>query len=276
MHEPEVFAKNNKGTQVGTTAALEKLGHLIRWKADQSDTILDVGCGPANVLMDIILPQFKGKYSQVFATDLSEKMIEFASNKYSGKDERVKFLTMDIMNVDNFLENYGQVDHVVSSFVVHWLPDQDTGLKNIFRVLKPGGDFFTVHAKNAAIFDVFEHMDQNEKWNQYFDNLKAFIPQSHKSVQPEKDLRDHLTSCGFVDVVVDVIPNKITTDDAASMKILFSSGLPQIHNIPEEQRKEYLDDFFNYGIENKLFGVLPSGEVSFVFDLFVAYAKKAE
>lgn len=275
MHEPELFEKLNKGTRDGTKAALAKYGHLIKWKPDHSDTILDVGCGPGNVLMDIILPQFKGMYSTCYATDISERMIDFAGKKYEDRED-VKFLILDITKVSGFLQTHGHVDHVVSTFVMHYIPDLDTGLKNIFEVLKPGGDFFTVHPRDAAVFDFYEYMDQNTKWNKYFDNLKQFVPSSHKSKNPEEELRSHLTKVGFTDVLVDWIPFNITTFNVDSMKLLFSSGLAQIHNIPAEMRKEYLDDVFDYGIDKKLISTLSSGEVTFAFNLFVAYGKKPE
>lgn len=277
MHEPEIFAKNNKGSLNGTASALDKIGHLIQWKADHSDTVLDIGCGPGNVLMDVVLPRFKGKYKQVYAIDLSEKMIEFANNKYSGVDSNVKFLKLDIVeNADELLRECGHVDHVVSSFVIHWIPDQDTALKNIFKVLKPGGDFFTVHCRDSTLFNFYEFMDKNEKWNEYFDNLKAFVPASHTAKQPEQDLRNHLAQCGFSDVFVDFIPYEIKMDNGEAMKVLFSSGLAQIHSIPEDRRREYVDDVFEYGIEHKLLTVHPSGEVSMPFNLFIAYGRKAE
>lgn len=56
MHEPEIFERVNKGTRDGATKALKMVGHLIRWTPD--DTILDVGCGPGDVLLDVILPVF--------------------------------------------------------------------------------------------------------------------------------------------------------------------------------------------------------------------------
>ena len=58
------------------------------------------------------------------------------------------------------------------------MPDQDRGLKNILKLLKPGGDFLSVHAATAGVFEVYEHMDKNDKWNKYFDNLKGYVPSS--------------------------------------------------------------------------------------------------
>lgn len=275
MYEPEIFAKNNQGTLNGTRTALEKIGHLIQWKPDNSDIILDIGCGPGNVLIDVVLPHFKGKYSKCYATDLSDKMIEFAQKRY-GDREDVAFQQLDIMNVDALLAKAGPVDHVVSSFVLHWIPDLQGGLKNIFKSLKPGGDFFTVHCRESGVFDIYEYMDKNPKWNCYFDNLKQFVPSSHKSDQPEEDLRKQLTDCGFTEVVVESIPNKKRADNADALKVLFSSGFPQIHRIPSDKRKEYLEDSYNYGVEKQLITVEESGAVSLVFNLFIAYAKKPD
>ena len=274
MHEPEIFEKNNKGTLEGTAKALDQMGHLIKWKPDHSDTILDIGCGPGNVLMNVVLPRFKGKYTTCYATDISDRMIDFAAKKYDRED--VKFLKMDIMEVDEFLKDYGTVDHVVSSFVVHWLPDQDTGLKNIFKVLRPGGDFFSVHARDTPVFEIYKFMDANPKWNRYLDNLAQFIPSSHTSKEPTKDLVAHLGQIGFTEILVDVIENSMTVPNKDVLKTLFSSGLAQIHLIPEAERSSYLDDAVEFAINGGGFKVLETGEVNFAFNLFVVYGRKPE
>lgn len=273
MHEPELFEKLSRNSRDGTQAAIAKYGHLIKWKPDHSDTILDVGCGPGNVLMDIILPQFKGLYSTCYATDISERMIDFARKKYEDRED-VKFQVLDITQVSGFLQNHGHIDHVVSSFVMHYVPDLDTGLRNIFKVLEPGGDFFTVHIRDSGFFDLYEYMDQNTKWNKYFENLKKFVPSSHHSSTPEEELRIHLTRVGFTEVFVDSIPFDAIAHNEDALKLLFNSVFPQIHNIPAEMRKEYLEDVFDYGTDKKLIVKLPSGEVSISCNMLVAFGRK--
>lgn len=271
MYDPEGFEKFSLSRK-GTVISLDKFGHLIQWHADHSDTILDFGCGPGNVLMDVILPKFQGLFSQVYATDMSQPMIDYAAKKYA-KVQNVAFHTMDILKVESFLEEYGPVDHVVSTFTLHWVPDQETALKNIYTLLKPGGDFFTVHVRSSTILGLYTVMDHNDKWNKYLDNLQQYIPWSQTAEQPEQELRARLTNSGFTDVQVTTFPHAIVLKDTDELKRLTYSCHPQINRIPEDKLAEYLDEFAAYA-ERNLLTTLPSGELSFTLDMFVAYGRK--
>lgn len=151
-----------------------------------------------------------------------------------------------------------------------------SGLKNVFKLLKPGGDFASVHPCSTGGFDIYEHMDQNPKWNHFFDNLKQFVPTSHKSQQPEDDLRDQLTKCGFIDIVIELVDRTIIFVDNAAFKRYLSSILVQINNIPEEQRMEYVEDVFDFGTKQDIFKCMDTGEVFFNLSLFAVFAKRAE
>lgn len=273
MHRPEIFAKMNKPTREGTAMALEKYGHLIQWGPENQDTLIDIGCGPGNVLMDVILPVFKGKYSLAYGTDLSEKMIEYCNEQYANA-EKVKFQVLNIQEESDFQEKYGQLDHALSSFVMHWLPDQPKGLRNIFKLLKPGGDFFTVHNLSSSVYEILKYMDGNEKWNRYFDNLTQYIPFSQASTQPEEDLRDMMKEAGFVDIMVDVVHQDMVKESYEDLKTMFTSTMRQLDRIPEELRADYIQEYIDYGFEKDLIKVRPSGEVTFSFNLFIAYGRK--
>lgn len=273
MHQPEIFEKMNKPTRDGATLALQKYGHLIEWGSDNQDTIIDIGTGPGNVLMGIILPFFDGKFSKAFGTDVTEEMVGHCKKKYAS-EKNVEFLVLDILGDDDFAKKHGEVNHAVSTFVIHWLPDQPKGLRNIFNLLKPGGDFFTVHNHSSSSYEILKYMDKNEKWNKYFDNITQYIPFSQLSEQPEKDLRDMMEAAGFVDVMIDVVYQDMVKDSYDDMKTLISSTLRQIDRVPKELRMEYVTEYIDYGIEKGHFRVRPSGEVTLTFNLFIAYGKK--
>lgn len=272
MYDPEGFEKFSLSRE-GTVISLDKFGHLIQWHDDQSDTILDFGCGPGNVLMDVILPKFQGNFSQVYATDISQPMIEYAAKKYAHA-QNVAFQTMDILDVETFLGQNSPVDHVVSTFALHWVPDQDTALKSIFKLLKPGGDFFTVHMQSSTILELYTVMGQNEKWNKYLDNLQQYIPWSQTAEQPEQELRARLANSGFTDIQVTTFPHAIIMKDTDELKRLANSCHPQINNIPEDKLAEYLEEFAACAAERKLLTSHPSGEISFLLNMFVAYGRK--
>lgn len=276
MHEPEIFSKFNHGTRDGAEAALGKMGHLIKWKPDHSDTILDIGCGPGNITVDVFLNHFNGKFSKAYGTDISRKMIEFAAEKYSDRKD-VQFLQMDICKeeeVDGFLGKHGHLDHVVSSFVVHWMLDQEQGLKNIWKLLKPGGDFLTVHCCYTTLYEIYGFMESSPKWQKYFSNLATYIPPSQTSKQPEKEFHEQLIRCGYTDIALELRPNVVTMNSMEDVKSLMGTVLAQIHNVPEELRKEFIDDVIDFGVKNGVYKVMDDGKVSFVFDLFIAHMKK--
>lgn len=277
MHEPETYESSNHGVAFAAETALKKLGDSIRWRPDCSDTILDLGCGTGNVLVDVILPVFKGKYSTCFGTDISQTMIEFAAEKYADRKEEVRFLTMDITKVEEFLTVYGRVDHVISSFAIHWIRtlDLDAGLRGIFELLNPGGDFFTDHVCTSFLFDVYETVGQDLRWGEYFDKIEQFTPTSHRSEDPAEDLRKQLTRVGFVDVVVHIIPIQFRFANVEGVRKLLKSVAVQISNIPDQEVEEYVDYLFEFGVR---MGGLTETANGYLHHLkaFVAYARKPD
>lgn len=88
-------------------------------------SILDVGCGPGNTLIDYVLPQLKNKPSKVVGVDISNQMIETAIEKY--QNETIRFNVFDIQSsqfqaVDHLApESY---DLVTSFYCFHWVRDE--------------------------------------------------------------------------------------------------------------------------------------------------------
>lgn len=274
MHEPEIFVDRNKPSTEGSAFALKKHGHLINWSEDNKDTLLDIGCGPGNVLVDVFLPSFQGKFSIIYGTDVSENMIDYARKKYS-KMENLQFMTLDIMaEVSDFVDEYGQVDHVLSTYVIQWLPDHPKGYTNIFNLLKPGGDFFSVHLLSSPYYDIFKHMDQNEKWSMYLDNLKGRIPFTHDSSEPENDLKKVLERVGFREIFMDVFNQDAVMDNYDEMIMFMKSILVQIDRIPAEKQMDYAKDFVDYGLASGAMEKRTSGEVAFPMKIVILYARK--
>lgn len=273
MHEPEIYERNNHGIGHAAATALHKMGKSIKWRPENTDTILDFGCGTGNVLIDVVLPVFKGRFSTCFGTDISETMIDFAAQKYAGRED-VKFLTMDINKVSDFLVQFGQVDHVISSFAIHWITDLDAGFKGIYELLNPGGDFFTDHVCSSFLYDVYDTVGKDERWGKYFENIERFVQPSHKSLQPADDLRDQLVRAGFTDVVVDIITLDWHFENLQCLRKLLNSVAVQISNIPEDELEEYLDYLLEFGMKMKGITQLASGGFVHHVKVFVAYARK--
>jgi len=99
--------------------------------------LVDVGCGPGYLIMRISkeIPNLK-----IVGVDISEEMIQKASdNLFSlGLSDRVEFREGDIGKMP-FKD--GTVDFIISTLSLHHWSDPKQSLNEMFRILKPKGQF---------------------------------------------------------------------------------------------------------------------------------------
>jgi ubiquinone/menaquinone biosynthesis C-methylase UbiE len=102
-------------------------------RPEQYGRILDIGCGPGTMVEQILRIS-----DRVSGVDISEKMIATAKERFceSPLGNRVDFRVGDAENLPYPSEHF---DAVVCAGVVRYLPSLDAGLREIHRVLKPGG-----------------------------------------------------------------------------------------------------------------------------------------
>ncbi|MBN2072576.1 MAG: methyltransferase domain-containing protein [Actinobacteria bacterium] len=113
---------------------------------ENKDRILDVGCGTGNAVM--MLAE-KAGHSKIYGIDISPKMIETASKKTG--NGRISFLVADSRSIP-FGDSY--FDLVLSSNSFHHYPNPLVALKEIHRVLKPGGEFLLADACRDIYFPI--------------------------------------------------------------------------------------------------------------------------
>lgn len=144
-------------------------------------TVLDAGCGTGQVTARILdrLP-----HGRVIALDGSADMLRVAAERFAGED-RVSFVHADLsapLSVE-------PVCAIVSTSTFHWVKDHDALWRNLFAVLKPGGQLaaeFGGEGNCASITALVGH----DPWS--FEG-------------PEATLR-RLTAAGFVDARAELVP----------------------------------------------------------------------
>lgn len=104
----------------------EKVAELI----EPSDTVLECACGTGAI--SIFLAK---KCKRLVATDFSVGMLKQAAKK-CGVFDNVTFKKADITNIKC---KDGQFDKVVAGNVIHLLPKPEIALRELERVVKPGG-----------------------------------------------------------------------------------------------------------------------------------------
>jgi len=105
--------------------------HLMSLLPNRSDlTVVDLGSG-TGFFTDILA----SKYQQTIGVDISSKMLSFAQEKRS---KEIFWIGADAYHLP-FKEN--SVDVIYSNLVIQWCYPLDALVKEILRVLKPGGLF---------------------------------------------------------------------------------------------------------------------------------------
>jgi ubiquinone/menaquinone biosynthesis C-methylase UbiE len=95
--------------------------------------ILDIGCGPGQMIADLMQKRY-----ELWGIDISEQMIDIAKRKcaINKPDSAVHFAVGNIEGLE-FEDNF--FDVIICSGVVEYLKDDSRWIKELLRVLKPGG-----------------------------------------------------------------------------------------------------------------------------------------
>lgn len=167
MDDPaKVAAFNQAGHETGVMAPVylyhaAQVCEIVR----PGDTVLDLGCGPANQLAMIARLNPDTKFIGV---DLSEEMLGRARTLVQEQClENVTFHTADISKLEGIADQ--SCDAVYSTVVLHHLPTiahLQATFAQIARVLKPGGGLYLVdfgHLKSAKSIAYFAYQYQDRQ-----------------------------------------------------------------------------------------------------------------
>lgn len=117
----------------------ETLNEIVSEITGNDLVILDVGCGTGNLMASILK---KKKIKNIFGVDYSDAALNIAKEK--SIFNKFIFQKVDIANSSlPFKDNY--FDYVVMNNVLYTIKDNKrlNVIKEIYRVLKPGGRFVT-------------------------------------------------------------------------------------------------------------------------------------
>ena len=135
--------------------------HILEFadfKKYNNNTVLEVGCGIGTAAQSFI--ENGAIYTGI---DLSDKSIEIAKNRME-----IFNLKCDIFqsNIEELYMNK-EFDLIYSFGVLHHTPNIEKAIKNIYNLLKPGGEFkLMLYAKNSLkYFEITEGDDQYEAQN---------------------------------------------------------------------------------------------------------------
>ena len=151
----------------------------------QGRRVLDIGCG-AGVLAEALM----SSGAEVSGFDASQEMIALARKRLGGSaDLRVSRLGEPLPYEDD------SFDDAVSSLVFHYLPDWSLALREVRRVLKPGGRL--IMSVNHPILYPWNHRGSDYfKVTEYSDEV-ILDGQSHEMTYWHHPL--HVMASAFID-----------------------------------------------------------------------------
>ncbi len=175
----------------------------------EGDKILDAGCGTGTLAL--MLKKQVGNEGFVAGIDASSGMLEQAKIKSNKEKLRIDFRGASIEKIP-FSDNF--FDIVTSTWVIHQLSIslKKKGLKEIFRVLGPGGHFLLVdlHRITNPLLAFF--------------NFPFYWWSAGYKIHVRGKLPDLLTETGFVEVkIINRIRDKIDYISSFKSKKLINS-----------------------------------------------------
>jgi ubiquinone/menaquinone biosynthesis C-methylase UbiE len=184
--------------------------------------VLETACGTGRVTAHLR----NNLQGAITATDINPGMMSTAKNKLKGKE--ITWLDADATSLPFDDETF---DCVVTQFGIMFFPDRVLGIKEAYRVLKPGGTF---------IFTVWGSLEANgmsatgrEIVSAYFKND---VPPSYKTAYSMHDLEEVTAIAikgGFKKITYEVLTKECTCDSAYEMARGLVEGNQIVHVIRE-------------------------------------------
>jgi len=153
------------------------------WAQAEGEHILEVGVGTGKNF------NFYPDHARMTAIDFSPKMLEQAKRK---RDRKQLDIHLDLMDVQRLYFADNSFDTVVASFVFCSVPRPRKGLKELYRVLKPGGQLI-----------LLEHVLSSNKIVAWIMNLLNPLVVSLVGANINRETVKNVQACPFRSIFVD-------------------------------------------------------------------------
>ncbi|KAJ3657554.1 hypothetical protein Zmor_009347 [Zophobas morio] len=235
--DPDLYSKNCQMQKFDATHFLKTyLNHL---NLKNGASILDVGAGDGTITLDVIIPHLP-PFAKLVVSDKSEKMVNFARGRFN--DERIEIVRMDISDTDDEVFK-NRFDHVLSFYCLNYVPEERSpqAMRNIFSMLKPGGNLFATFIVDSPLFETCDNMIKKQKWPPA---MVPFKKNAYRGVdKPEAKLRFFLEQAGF-EVQVCMYEERTYTFDGFRQFLDFALAIVPVLNVASQNKQvEFIEDF---------------------------------
>lgn len=253
MDNSQVYLKFNRMQRVHATEIFSELAEFFD---NEASSLLDIGCGPGDILIEVIAQKLPSK-CKIVGVDISDEMVKSANNKFQG--EEVEFHQCDISAefadcVKNLKEDQRTYDVITSAHCFHWVQNHIQALRNISNLLKPKGSVVMFFMACAPIFKIYKKLSSFECYQDYMRDHMDFISPYEWKTNPIDLFTENFSAAGLKAKHLEM---REETFDFMNIDEFINSTMavdPFIKRIPESLKNQYMEDYI------KVFGDLTSIE----------------
>lgn len=223
----DYYKKNSCQQMQSALAIIEK----IKFKGNES--VLDIGCGDGKITACVaeLVP-----YGNTHGIDISHSMIENAENSH----KKIKNLSFEVIDATKFVSDQ-KFDYALSFFALHWITDQLQVLKNIKKVLKPGGKAIIIMSTSSVLSPAarfFSEIKSIPKWTE-----AAINGETRFKRLTVEEIDDLAIQAGFEKTKVDIV-NTVTHFKSLDAFVSWSMGwIPHATKLSQEKALEFSNLF---------------------------------
>ncbi|XP_077301722.1 juvenile hormone acid O-methyltransferase-like [Arctopsyche grandis] len=218
MFNATLYHKANSLQRRDATDVLDKYLHLVQWRKDGKDVVLDVRCGEGDVTINILLKRLPIDFHSLTGGDLSVEMVDYAKSFYA--TDKIDFVLMDIVAEPSLNTLINTIIYSRSTVCIGCkirLLQLRSALRSMYNMLNHTGDCVITFIAKSSIFDIRKLMSEDPRWEQYMRNHEIYGSPYNNSLNPVAEFRKLLFGAGFKNVKVQI---KHKTDDIIGLKNL--------------------------------------------------------
>ncbi|XP_055945933.1 juvenile hormone acid O-methyltransferase-like [Argiope bruennichi] len=267
--DPVLYSKYHHLQERDVNDFLLASASILNWGNLTNKVVMDVGCGPGNTSCSwflMLFPAVKG----LIGIDVQEEMIGLA--KILNPHPKIEFMVADITDETSVECWEGTLNKVISTWCFQFIKDQQIAFRNIYNLLRPGGEAAILFEINSSYHVCYEEIMKSPKWNTIFESVAAEYPEICTQNVNAAHYKQLLTEMGFK-VVMCTKKQKSFTFSSDDDCIGYALSMFAWHKkVPDERMEEFrsdlLQEFSKYG------GRESNGRITIHYSLMNILVKK--
>jgi trans-aconitate 2-methyltransferase len=215
--------------RVGGPMTAMALAVLDRLELRGDEVVVDAGCGTGRVTEHLLERVPRGR---VIAVDANPAMVEKARGVLGDRAE-VRHADLLELSLDE------PVDAILSTATFHWVLDHERLFRQLFGVLRPGGQLAAQCGGAGNIVGLLRATDEvvgRAEWTGFFEGWSR--PMRYATAEETAEL---VRAAGFTDVRCWLQPHSVTPDEP--LEYLGSIPLgAHLDRLPAERRRAFVEE----------------------------------